>query len=65
MTVAHAEPLIPHSKPKIKIGFKIQFITTEARVAYIACLGNPDERNTAFNPRYIWVITFPYKIICM
>ena len=53
MTVAHADPLIPQPKPKIKSGFSTQLITTDANVAYIANLGKLEERNTAFSPRYI------------
>ena len=58
-----ADPLIPHPNPKINNGFKAQLITTDANVAYIAIFGNPEERKTAFNPRYICVTTLPYRII--
>ena len=63
ITVAQAEPFMPHPKPKINNGFKAQLITTDANVAYIAIFGNPEERKTAFKPKYICVTTFPYNII--
>ena len=63
ITVAQADPFIPHPNPKINNGFKAQLITTDANVAYIAIFGNPEERKTAFNPRYICVTTLPYRII--
>ena len=62
MTVAHADPLIPQPKPKIKSGFSMQLITTEDNVAYMANFGKPEERSTAFSPKYMWVTTFPIRI---
>ena len=51
MTVAQAEPLMPQPQEKMKRGFRAQLMTTEARVAYIAILGWPEERRRLFKPR--------------
>ena len=45
--------LDPPTETEDKSGFSTQLITTDANVAYIANLGKPEERNTAFSPRYI------------
>ena len=65
MTVAHAAPAMPISRPNMNTGSRTALKSTVNMVSAMAFFGCPEDLMAAFRPKYRWVMMLPIRMICM